>query len=173
MATPKYIAENAWRKCEKINGELLVATYGALVASLLQKHGAENTNTILHEIGVDMGERLVEEFFCQTKLQFENTLEKIATHIGEIAFKMFMDITPSVEVNEANNTFTLTIEDNPLAMFARLPDEIKDTPLIYCNVYCGAIVGALHSLDVDSSCHIEKCTTRGDDTTQITVQIKK
>ena len=91
---------------------------------------------------------------------------KMAPHLHstfKVGFKSFLNITPTVihgapvpppppSPNRPNSTsqqasvgssFTLTLEENPLAEFVELPDEVLEGGLWYSNVLCGVIRGAL------------------------------
>ena len=48
-------------------------------------------------------------------------------------------------MSQANtgSTFTLTLEENPLAEFVELPDEVLEGGLWFSNVLCGVLRGAL------------------------------
>lgn len=57
-------------------------------------------------------------------------------------FRMFLGITTSLENWSSNEReCTLVIDDNPLTTFTELPEEHSN--LCYCNIYCGAVRGAL------------------------------
>ena len=80
----------------------------------------------------------------------------------QVGFKSFLNITPTVthggapppssprptsnaSMSQANtgSTFTLTLEENPLAEFVELPDEVLEGGLWFSNVLCGVLRGAL------------------------------
>ena len=43
----------------------------------------------------------------------------------------------------AGSTFTLTLEENPLAEFVELPEEVLEGGLWFSNALCGVLRGAL------------------------------
>lgn len=59
---------------------------------------------------------------------------------------MFLGVTATVSKYDAKKQeFHLLIEDNPLTEFVELPEEYKDS-LVFCNVLCGVIRGALEAV---------------------------
>lgn len=79
---------------------------------------------------------------------------------GQVGFKAFLNITPtvthsappppspsrtsqSVQSNASGSSFTLTLDENPLAEFVELPEEALEGGLWYSNVLCGVLRGAL------------------------------
>lgn len=81
----------------------------------------------------------------------------------QVGFKSFLNITPTVthgvppppilpnrpnssqSATQANagSSFTLTLEENPLAEFVELPEEALEGGLWFSNVLCGVLRGAL------------------------------
>lgn len=60
----------------------------------------------------------------------------------QVAFKMYLGITPSVtNWSPAGDEFSLILENNPLVDFVELPDN--HSTLIYSNLLCGVLRGAL------------------------------
>jgi hypothetical protein len=86
---------------------------------------------------------------------------------------MFLNITPHV-VNWTNdgNSFSLILEDNPLADFVELPaDGRAQDELWFSNVYCGIIRGALEMVQIQVEVHFVNDILRGDDTTELRVTL--
>ncbi|XP_041601970.1 trafficking protein particle complex subunit 3-like protein isoform X1 [Vulpes lagopus] len=65
------------------------------------------------------------------------------TSVRDVAFKMYLGITPSVTCNNSSRTeFSLILDKNPLVEFVEeLP--AGRSSLCYCNLLCGIIRGAL------------------------------
>lgn len=79
--------------------------------------------------------------------------------ILQVGFKAFLNITPTVthgaplppasprpdstSGQPAGSWFTLTLDENPLAEFVELPDEVLEGGLWFSNVLCGVIRGTL------------------------------
>lgn len=172
MTDYKDLGESIWKESDKINGELLVMSYGVFVSFLVKKEkDNKKVNNILFDIGTNIGTRLIEEFFCKTELEIERSTEKIAEIIAKVGFKMFLNIIPEIEVKE--NSFDIILTDDPLTRFVCLKDFNfeKDERLIYCNVYCGVIASALKSVCINAECFIPE--TKGDSRTVISVKLKK
>ena len=62
-------------------------------------------------------------------------------------------------------SFTLTLDENPLAEFVELPEEALEGGLWFSNVLCGVIRGALEMVSIlwlfDTSC--SNCLCSGSD----------
>ena len=80
--------------------------------------------------------------------------EKKLTRSSQVAFKTFLNITPTLSFPPASvptanpnlpqpSEFILTFDENPLAEFADLPRDAKEGGLWFSNVLCGVIRGAL------------------------------
>lgn len=65
------------------------------------------------------------------------------TSLYQVAFKMYLGITPTVTCNNSSrNEFSLILDKNPMAEFVEeLP--AGRSSLCYCNLLCGIIRGAL------------------------------
>jgi hypothetical protein len=79
----------------------------------------------------------------------------------KVGFKAFLNITPAVthaappppsptkaggpaaQPSAAGSSFTLTLDDNPLAEFVELPEEALEGGLWFSNVLCGVLRGSL------------------------------
>lgn len=87
----------------------------------------------------------------------------------QVGFKAFLNITPTITHGAllppasprpdstggqppAGSWFTLTLDDNPLAEFVELPDEVLEGGLWFSNVLCGVIRGALEMVFFYSCC---------------------
>lgn len=71
----------------------------------------------------------------------------------QVAFKMYLGITPSVtNWSPAGDEFSLILESNPLVDFVELPDN--HNTLIYSNLLCGVLRGALEMVKSFNVCHV-------------------
>ena len=62
-------------------------------------------------------------------------------------FKMFLGIVPTVaNWSSKGDEFSLILDQNPLVDFVELPDDHPN--LLYSNVICGVIRGALEMVSV-------------------------
>jgi uncharacterized protein YjaZ len=77
------IGETVFREEEKINAEIFVLTYGAIVTQLIKDfEDLEKVNEQLELMGYNIGIRLIEEFLSRSNIprcsEFKDTAEVIA-----------------------------------------------------------------------------------------------
>uniref|UniRef100_A0A4W6E8D5 Trafficking protein particle complex subunit n=1 Tax=Lates calcarifer TaxID=8187 RepID=A0A4W6E8D5_LATCA len=144
------------------NSELFTLTYGALVTQLCKDYeNDEEVNKQLDKMGYNIGVRLIEDFLAQT-----------ADVIAKVAFKMYLGITPSVtNWSPAGDEFSLMLENNPLVDFVELPDN--HSTLIYSNLLCGVLRGALEMVQMAVDVRFVQDTLRGDSVTEIRMKFIK
>ncbi|KAI6132139.1 BET3 family protein [Pisolithus croceorrhizus] len=134
MATPskqyKAIGEDLWKsRTEKVNAELFALTYGALVVQLIQDYE-------------DYGEGGASDF------------REVGEVVAKVGFKSFLNITPGrptsvqQQTSVPTSSFTLTLDENPLAEFVELPEEALEGGLWFSNVLCGVLRGALEMVQM-------------------------
>ena len=154
---------------KKISGELFNLTYGALVVQILRDYeDVEKVNKELDKIGYNIGIRLVEDFLARTnsgKCQnFRDTAEKL-----QLGFKLFLNVQPTVTGwNPKSDEFSLLFDNNPLGEFVELPDQCSD--LVYANLICGAIRGALEMVHIEVSTWFVQDTLIGSNVTELKVK---
>jgi len=72
----------------------------------------------------------------------------------------------------ANNpSFTLTLDENPLAEFVELPEEALEGGLWFSNVLCGVLRGALEMIQIRVTAEFVSDVLRGDEKTEIRVRL--
>ncbi|KAL9863381.1 trafficking protein particle complex subunit 3-like protein isoform 1-T1 [Geothlypis trichas] len=133
----------------KISRELFVLTYGALVAQLCKEYEKdEDVNACLDRMGYSIGIRLIDDFLARSAVKKCRSYSETADMIAQVAFKMYLGVTPSVSCNSVTgNEFSLILDKNPLVDFVEeLPAERAS--LCYCNLLCGVIRGALEMVHV-------------------------
>eukprot|EP01126_Amoeba_proteus_P052531 TRINITY_DN6352_c0_g1_i10.p1 TRINITY_DN6352_c0_g1~~TRINITY_DN6352_c0_g1_i10.p1 ORF type:complete len:153 (+),score=28.79 TRINITY_DN6352_c0_g1_i10:169-627(+) len=121
--------------------------------------------------GYNIGLRLIDEFLARSGLGRCRDLRETAEVIAKVGFKMFLGFSGSVlKMNAKKGSFHLVLEENPLVDFVELPPEYKET-LIYNNILCGVIRGALEMVQMKVKCAVKKCPLKGHDVTQIKVTL--
>nr|XP_021518538.1 trafficking protein particle complex subunit 3-like protein isoform X1 [Meriones unguiculatus] len=172
----------------KINKDLFVLTYGALVAQLCKDYEKdEDVNKYLDKIllstvqiilnfihrGYGIGTRLVEDFLARSCVRRCHSYSEIVDIIAQVAFKMYLGITPSVTChNSSRNKFSLILDKNPLAEFVEeLP--AGRSALCYCNLLCGIIRGALEMVHLAADVTFLQDRLKGDSVTEIGITFLK
>ncbi|CAM9340439.1 unnamed protein product [Choristocarpus tenellus] len=185
--------EQAWNKISKVNAELFTLTYGAMVMQLIQDFEDVNAiNKQLETMGYNMGVRLIDEFLAKSNVHspggcsdLKETADIIAkaregeidtceipNNTTKVAFKMFLGVSADVASwNAEANAFSLLLYDNPLIEFVELPPQYGD--LLYSNLLCGVIRGALEMVQMKVECRFVRDVLRGDDVNEIRVELKQ
>nr|XP_025979333.1 trafficking protein particle complex subunit 3-like protein isoform X1 [Dromaius novaehollandiae] len=148
--------------------ELFVLTYGALVAQLCKDYEKdEDVNTCLDRMGYGIGVRLIEDFLARSAVKKCRSYSETAEMIAQVAFKMYLGVTPSVSCTSATgDEFSLILDKNPLVDFVEeLPAERAS--LCYCNLLCGVIRGALEMVHLAAEVTFLQDKLKGDAVTEI------
>ncbi|PCH38182.1 TRAPP I complex [Wolfiporia cocos MD-104 SS10] len=189
----KAIGEDIWKgRTEKINAELFALTYGALVVQLIQDYeDYAEVNRQLEKMGYNIGTRLIEDFLARSNIGRCADFRETGEVVAKVGFKSFLNITPTVahavappsspsrtstsgpQSNAAGASFTLTLDENPLAEFVELPEEALEGGLWFSNVLCGVLRGALEMVQMQVQATFLSDILRGDETTEIRVTLLK
>ncbi|XP_053149230.1 trafficking protein particle complex subunit 3-like protein isoform X2 [Hemicordylus capensis] len=123
--------------------------------------------------GHNIGIRLVEDFLARSAVKKCQSYSETTEIIAQVAFKMYLGVTPSVTCNSAmGNEFSLILGKNPLADFVEeLP--AGRSSLCYCSLLCGAIRGALEMIHLAAEVTFIQDTLKGDDVTEIGITFLK
>ncbi|KIK30900.1 hypothetical protein PISMIDRAFT_25949 [Pisolithus microcarpus 441] len=193
MATPskqyKAIGEDLWKsRTEKVNAELFALTYGALVVQLIQDYeDYGEVNKQLEKMGYNIGTRLIEDFLARSSVGRCSDFREVGEVVAKVGFKSFLNITPTVthppptsrptsvqrQTSVPNSSFTLTLDENPLAEFVELPEEALEGGLWFSNVLCGVLRGALEMVQMQVQVEFLSDVLRGDETTELRVTLLK
>lgn len=89
----KQIGEEAWKRMDKINGELFALTYGCLVAQIYRDQGgnAASTNTHLEKIGYNIGVRLIDDLLARVPALTRCTDFKETAEVIKLAFRLYLN----------------------------------------------------------------------------------
>jgi len=122
-------------------------------------------------MGYNIGLRLIDEFLARSGLGRCKDFRETAEVIAKVGFKMFLGVAASVtDYDQKTQSFRLVLEDNPLLEFVELPPNLKDK-LLYNNILCGVLRGALEMIQMKVECSEKKSPLRGDDVTEIKVKL--
>ncbi|CAM9584967.1 unnamed protein product [Phaeothamnion confervicola] len=165
--------EQAWAKISKVNAELFTLTYGAMVTQLIQDFEDVNAvNQQLEAMGHNIGVRMIDEFLAKSSVASCSDFRDTADVIAKVAFKMFLGVTAEVASWNADSTaFSLLLYENPLIEFVELPPQYSN--LLYSNILCGVIRGALEMVQMKVECRCVRDVLRGDDVNEIRVELKE
>lgn len=168
----KQYGDEQWKgKADKINAELFVMTYGALVMQLYQDYEDYRVmNVELDKLGYNIGVRLIEEFLAKNSdvkcRDFADTAEVIA----KVGFRTFLNTT--VHVGQSGpSEYTLVMQDNPLNQFVVLPDTAISEGLLYSNVLAGCIRGALEMVNMNTEVRFVEDELLGHENTVLSVKL--
>lgn len=128
-------------------------------------------------MGYNIGLRLIEDFLAKTGAQRCHSFKETAEMISKVGFKMFLNITPTIENwSTDGKSFSLILTENPLAEFVELPlsaDYKIEKELWYSQILCGVLRGCLQMVQLDVEVFFVKDALRGDDKTEMKLKLIK
>ena len=160
----KAIGEEAWKRADKINADLLSMTYGTFVAQVLRDSDtAEAANATLDRLGYSLGIRLIDDFLARNapSLGRCSDFREVGEVMAKVAFKQFLNFVPAVLSTNGggNNEFVLqwsvTEGDGLGSELVELPEVAIRGGLHYHQMLCGVIRGALEMINYQVECSIQ------------------
>lgn len=148
----KQLGEDAWKRSDKVNGDLFTLTYGALVAQLLRDlEDPTEVNAQLEKMGYSIGTRIIDEFLAKNPIRCTNFRE--TGEVVRVAFRQFLGQQVNVEGDEKE--WTISMENDGLGgEMVELPEVAVKGELHYANILCGVVRGALEMVNMQVECAI-------------------
>lgn len=138
-----------------MNAEFIIATYGAIVSSLLEDlKDPEEVNAALDKLGANIGVRMADEFLASSPSTHCTKFSQTAAGVC-LAIKTFLgctDVSSSGAAPEST-VYDISVGDNPLERYLRLPSQLST--LCYSQIICGAIRGALQVIGFNTKVTVQ------------------
>lgn len=171
------LGEAAFQNAEKVSAEFFAITYGALVQDMIsnlpQETDVDLVNQQLEECGRRIGARLVEEFSVRSGAPRCRTFQQASEAVALVGLRMFLGVGSDVVALKGHqDTFSVVLHDNPLALFVELPEGPIREKLWYSNVLCGVVAGALALVGFQAEVRFVHDKLRGDAKDEIVIRYK-
>lgn len=155
---------------KKINSDLFVLTYGAMISQLLiDCDNVDQVNSQLDKMGHNIGLRLIDDYLAKSSTGKCKDLKDVSEKLQQ-AFQMYLNVVPSVDNWSPNgDEFSLILYQNPLTEHIELPDSLQN---LSCSaIYPGVIRGVLEMVAIPARVWIQRDQLKGDSETEIRVQV--
>lgn len=187
----------AFAKMPQVSGELLAIMYGSLVRQLTvdctgttvtvaggapgvcgtpadaDRALCDSVNAALLECGMNIGMRLIDEFAAKSGAAPCRTFAQTGDAIAKVGLKMFLGVSADVVNAVGNESYSLVFAENPLTPLVDLPDRFRQGGLVYCNIICGVVRGALEQVGFHVETSYVRDPLRGDNVNEIRVIFKE
>jgi len=128
--------------------------------------------TAPHSRGYNIGQKLIDEFLAKSGVANCGNFREVAEAVAKVGFKMFLGVVVEVTSWNAEGTaFSLQVYENPLADYVELPPQYSG--LVYSNLLCGVIRGALEMIKYRVECRFVKDGLKGEEVYEIRVELKQ
>lgn len=122
--------------------------------------------------GYNIGQKLIDEFLAKSGVANCGNFREVAEAVAKVGFKMFLGVVVEVTSWNAEGTaFSLQVYENPLADYVELPPQYSG--LVYSNLLCGVIRGALEMIKYRVECRFVKDGLKGEEVNEIRVELKQ
>merc|ERR1719217_1659679 len=157
-----------------MNSELLVLTYGSLVAQLLRDiEDVDAVNAQLEKMGYNIGLRLVDDFLAKSGVGPCQDFRETAEVIAKVGFRMFLGVGAEIVMwNRELTACSLVLPENPLAEYVELPEHLSNR-LWYSNLLCGVVRGCLEQLQLRVDVKFQKDVLNGDEHNLIRLELRE
>lgn len=169
------LGEEMWKKTDKANADFFVQLYGAFIKSMLKEleYDPHRMTAAQLKYTREMGSRLADEFFAKSNLSRCKDFRECADVLAKVAFKMFLNITPTVtDISPDSKEFSLVFEEDPLVENVVLPEYLVRTGNIFSysgGFYTGCILGAFETIGINLTIKVIKDKLLGDDHTVLKI----
>lgn len=176
-ASPAQLGDAAFDANVKVSAEFFALTYGALVQQmaeeLSQEDDVEQVNQQLYNMGHRIGARLIEEYSVRSGAAPCRSFSQAAEGVALVGLRMFLGVSAELaQVKDSADTFAISFQDNPLALFVELPEGTLKEHLWYSNMLCGVITGALSLVGFQAEARFSRDKLRGDSKNEIILHFK-
>lgn len=172
------VGEELWKRQDKANADLLLQLYGSFVRAMWTEVG-DPAKIVAHQrrFGRDIGARLADDFFAKSSVGKCRDLRESADVVAKAAFKMFLNITPTVvDLSLDGREFSLQFDEDPLLIgtdnqvVVALPEQLARAAFSYSGgLYAAVLEGAYSAIGLHVDCQVKADRLLGADSTVVRV----
>ena len=113
---------------------------------------------------------MIDEFLAKTNTKRCESFKDAAEKIARSGFRMFLGVSATAtNWSSDGSECSIILEDNPLSDFVELPEMCNG--LVYCNVLCGVIRGALEMVGMHVEARFVRDVLRGDEASEMRLRL--